>query len=159
MIEIKEHFCTNAACKSYGLRGSGNLVKAGTYVRKSGEGKRQLLKCTVCGRRFSETYSTLFAGVHYDAESIRGIIISVAEGNGIRTTAAKLGLSKDRVNKIMLKADAYAQETLTALLRSLYLNETELDKLWLYMTRKNVLRKKASHLPEADRDTESITNI
>jgi transposase-like protein len=141
MIEIREHFCTNEACKCYGLRGSGNIVKAGTYARKSHEGKRQMLKCTVCGRRFSETNSSLFAGIHYSAEAIRGIIISVAEGNSIRKTATKLGLSKDRVNKIMFKADAYAQEMLSGLLRSLYLNETELDKLWLYITRKNVLRK------------------
>jgi len=159
MIEIKEHFCTNAACKSYGLRGLGNLVKAGTYVRKSGEGKRQILKCTVCGQRFSETYGTLFAGVHYDAEAIRGIIICVAEGNSIRTTAAKLGLSKDRVNRIMLKADAYAQEALTALLRSLHLSETELDKLWLYVTGRNVLRKKSYSSSKAGEDAGCITNI
>jgi hypothetical protein len=102
-----------------------------------------MLKCTVCGQRFSETYSTLFAGVHYNAEAIRGIIVCVAEGKSIRSTAVKLGLSKDRVNKIMLKADAYAEEILSGLLRSLHLNETELDKLWLYVTRKNVRRKKA----------------
>jgi len=159
MIEIKAHFCTNATCESYGLRGLGNLVKAGTYVRKSDEGKRQMLKCTVCGKRFSETNSTLFAGVHYDAEAIRGIIICVAEGNSIRKTAAKLGLSKDRVNKIMFKADAYAQETLTALLRSLHLNETELDKLWLYVTGRKVLQKKTCSSSKTGKDVENITNI
>ena len=156
MIDIKEHFCTNSACKCYGLRGLGNLVKAGSYARRSYEEKRQLLKCTVCGQRFSETYSTLFVGSHYSAETIGSIIVSVAEGNSIRSTAAKLGISKDRVNKIILKVDAYTDMMFSNLLRSLHLSENQMDKLWLYVQGKNVRRKRVSR---SSRTGKGIDNI
>jgi len=62
MLDIKEYFCPTVGCKHYGLRGAGNLVKAGSYTKKSSKEKRQMFKCTVCGYRFSETQSTIFAG-------------------------------------------------------------------------------------------------
>ena len=65
MLEIKEYFCPNEKCKHYGLRDMGNLVKSGTYTHKGSGEKKQIFKCKVCGGRFSETPSTLFAGLHY----------------------------------------------------------------------------------------------
>jgi len=135
MQDIKDYYCSNPDCKNYGLRGAGSLVKAGTYTLKASGEKKQMLKCTVCGMRFSETQDALFAGCHYDAQTIQSIIISVAEGNGIRATARKLGLSKDRVNSIVLRAEAYAGMTLSNLLRSLHLKEDQLDGLWSFIQR------------------------
>jgi transposase-like protein len=137
MLEIKEYFCPHADCKCYGLRDVGNLVKAGKYTKKSSGEIRQMLKCKVCGRRFSETQSTIFAGSRYSDKTINSIIVCTAEGNGVRATARILGLNKDRVNAIVLKAGAHAEMMLSNLLRSLHLNECQLDELWSFVNKKN----------------------
>ena len=92
MLDIKEYFCPNVGCKHYGLRGDDNLVKSGSYTKKSTHEKRQMLQCRICGYRFSETKSTIFAGSHYSDQTINGIIVSIVEGNGIRATSRILGL-------------------------------------------------------------------
>jgi len=133
MQDIKDYYCTHPDCTYYGMRGAGNLVKAGTYTQKGSGKKKQMLKCTVCGIRFSETQNSLFAGCHYGEQTIQDIIISVAGGNGIRGTARKLNLSKDRVNRIVLMAWSYADMTLSNLLRSLHLKADQLDEFWLFV--------------------------
>ena len=137
MLENKDYFCPDTFCKCYGLRGMGNLVKAGTYTKKSSGETRQLLKCNVCGHIFSETRGTLFAGSHYSDEIIKSIIVCTAEGNGVRATARILGLSKDRVNQIVLKAGTYAEMMFSNLLCSLHLNECQMDELWSFVHKKN----------------------
>jgi transposase-like protein len=144
MLEIKEYFCPRKECKNYGLRGAGNLVKAGTYIKKKSGEKRQMLKCTVCGMRFSETQSTIFSGCHYSDNTIKSIIVCTSEGNGIRATSRILGLSKDRVNKIVLIAGGYADMMLSNLLHSLHLNECQMDELWSFVQKKKLLTKKNS---------------
>ena len=141
MNEIEVYFCPNLDCKYYGLRGAGNLVKAGTYTLKATGEKKQMLKCTVCGIRFSETQSDIFAGCHYDDQTIRSIIMSVAAGDGVRATARNLGLSKDRVNIIVRKAGHYVDLILSNLLRSLHLKEDEQNELWSFIHKKDIRRK------------------
>ena len=141
MLDIKEYFCPNDRCKHYGLRGNGNLMKAGTYLRKFSKERKQMLKCRVCCTRFSETQNTIFAGCHYGEKTIRSIIVSISEGNGIRSTARIQGLSKDRVNKIVLKAGNYAEMMLSNLLRSLHLTECQMDELWSFVQKKSFDRR------------------
>jgi transposase-like protein len=133
MQDIKDYFCSHPECRNFGLRGAGNIVKAGTYTLKASGEKKQMLKCTICGMRFSETRNSLFAGCHYDGQTIQRIIVSVASGNGVRATARNLGLSKDRVNIVILRALTFADMTLSSLLRSLHLKEDQLDELWLFI--------------------------
>jgi len=140
MLEIKEYFCTNVHCKHYGLRDMGNLVKAGIYTRKFSGETKQILKCKVCGHRFSETQSTIFSGCHHGEQTIRSIIVSISEGNGIRATARIQGLSKDCVNKIVLKAGNHAEKMLSNLLHSLHLNECQMDELWSFVKKKSFNR-------------------
>ena len=112
MFEIKNYFCPNVKCKHYGLRDMNNLVKAGTYTCKASGENRQMIKCRVCGQRFSETHSSLFAGSHYSDKTLSSIMVCIAEGNSIRATAKMLKLSKDRINNIVVKAATHT-ETLT----------------------------------------------
>jgi transposase-like protein len=140
MLEIKEYFCPNEQCKDYGQRDMGNLVKAGVYKRKRSGEMKQMFKCNICGHRFSETQSTIFSGCHYGEQTIRSIIVCVSEGNGIRSTGRILNLSKDRVNKIVLKAGNHAQKILSDLLHSLHLNECQMDELWSFVQKKSADR-------------------
>ena len=140
MIDLKEYFCPNVDCRHYGLRNQGNLVKSGTY-RVKGE-KRQMLHCNVCKSRFSETRNTVFFQSHYSSATIRSIINCAAEGNGVRATARMLELSKDGVNKVVLKAGEHSRIVLSSLLSSLHLEECQLDELWTFVQKKKLFAKK-----------------
>jgi transposase-like protein len=140
MVTISDYFCPNENCKCYGLRGQGNLVKAGTY--KNHNISRQMFKCKVCQSRFSETRNTIFFGSHYSEETIQSIIRSVAEGNGVRATARMLGLSKDSVNKVILSAGRYSETVMNSLLKNLYLKECQMDELWSFINKKKCWTQK-----------------
>lgn len=135
MVDIKEYFCPHSACKHYGLRNQGNIVKSGTYTVK-GE-KKQMLQCKVCKTRFSETRNTIFFHSHDSAETIRKIINCAAEGNGVRATARMLELSKDGVNQVILKAGEHCQQVLADLLTSLQMEACQLDELWTFVQKKS----------------------
>lgn len=134
MLEIEKYFCVNEHCSHYGLRGKGNIVKCGVY----GKVKRQLLQCNVCKKRFSETRNTAFFGSKYSDETIRRIILCVAEGNGVRSTARILELSKDAVNRIINIAGKHCDYVLSNLLQSLTLEQCQLDELWSFIRKKNL---------------------
>jgi len=141
MCDINNQFCSNDNCKSYGLRSQNNIVKSGSYTTKKGE-KRQMLKCNICNDRFSETKNTIFFGSHYSSETIQKIMSCTVEGNGVRSTGRILNISKDGVNKIVLKAGNHAQKVLCDLLHSLHLEECQLDELWSFVQKKKLLPKK-----------------
>lgn len=145
MLAIEKYFCVNEDCALYGLRGKGNIVKCGVY----GKHRTQLLQCNVCKQRFSENRNTVFFDSKYSAETIRRIILCVAEGNGIRSTARILNLSKDSVNRIIIKAGEHCQATLSNLLQSLHLEQCQLDELWSF-----VQKKELSHQQTKSSDTD-----
>jgi transposase-like protein len=136
MVNIDDYFCPNENCKCYGLRGQGNLVKAGKYKKDSIY--RQMFKCKICLHRFSETRNTIFFRSRYSDETIHIIIRSVVEGNGVRATARMLGLSKDSVNSVILTAGSYAEAVMNDLLKNLHLNECQMDELRSFVNKKNV---------------------
>lgn len=140
MLEVDKYFCVNDQCSHYGLRGKGNIVKAGVY----GKSKRQLLQCHVCKRRFSETRNTAFFGSKYSEETIRRIVLCVAEGNGVRSTARILGLSKDAVNRIIKITGEHCDNVLSNLLQSMSLEQCQVDELWSFIRKKNLIRKSAA---------------
>ena len=139
MLDIHQYFCPNEQCKSYGLRAQGNLIKAGTYSKQ--EGTKQMFRCKICGKRFSETHSTIFFNSHYDEKTVCSIICHIAEGSGVRATSRMLNLSKDSVNSVVLKAGQYADEVMSNLLRNLNLTECQMDELWSFINKKNAIRK------------------
>ena len=138
MLDLSEYFCVNDSCIHFGLRGQGNIVKCGTY----GKHKRQLLQCRTCKKRFSETRNTAFFGSKYSAETIQNIILCVAEGNGVRSTARILKLDKDAVNKVILKAGEHCFRVLFNLIKSLQLKECQLDELWAFVQKKRLFPRK-----------------
>lgn len=125
MLDLNQFFCANENCQLYGQRGQGNIRKYGYY----GPHRRQVLQCKVCKKTFSETKHTAFFGSRYSADTIRKIVLSIAEGNGIRATARLLGLSKDSVNKVVKKAGAHCGLVMQELLHDLHLEQCQLDEL------------------------------
>ena len=140
MLDIKNYFCINEKCSHYGLKDQGNIVKCGTY----GKSHRQMLQCNVCKHKFSETRNTAFFGTKYSDETIKRIILCVAEGNGVRNTARILGLSKDAVNRIIKIAGEHCDNVLSNLLQSLSLEQCQMDELWSFISKKKLIQKSAT---------------
>lgn len=140
MLDIKNYFCINKQCSHYGLRGKRNIVKCGTY----GKFQRQMLQCNICKKRFSETHNTAFFGTKYPDETIRRIILCAAEGNGVRSTARILGLSKDAVNRIIIIAGGHCDNVMSNLLQDLRLEQCQMDELWSFIYKKKHILKSAT---------------
>jgi transposase-like protein len=153
MISMENYFCINENCMEYGIKNKGNIIKAGTYG--TGDRKKQMLKCKVCGKRFSETRNTIFFNSNYTSTTIRQIISCVVEGNGVRATSRILGLDKNAVNNVILKAGKHCELILSGLLKSLHLEECQLDELWTFVQKKNSIRRGFREAVRADMDMDS----
>ena len=140
MNEIDDAFCPNKECKDYGLQNHGNITVRGKYGKDK---TKDLLYCRTCGQRFASTRATAFFGLHLSDEKIEQIIHHAAEGVGVRATARLLGINKDTVNRVILRAGEHCELILSSLLRSLKLKETQLDELWSFVKKRNVLANKS----------------
>lgn len=140
MTEIDNAFCQNKDCKDYGLRNNGNITFRGKYGKSK---TKDLLYCRTCGKRFASTRATAFFGLHLSEEKIVQIIHHAAEGVGVRSTARLLGINKDTVNRVILRAGEHCELVLSSLLRSLKLKETQLDELWSFVKKRKILVNKS----------------
>lgn len=140
MADIDNSFCPNKDCKDYRIRNRGNIRYRGKYGKDK---TKDLLYCRTCGKRFASTRATAFFGLHLSDEKIGQIIHHAAEGVGVRATARLLGLDKDTVNRVILRAGEHCQLVLSSLLRSLKLKEAQLDELWAFVKKRNVLANKS----------------
>ena len=130
MIDLELCFCPNTACSDHGLRGHGNLTRQFAYgVNKD----RHILYCRTCKARFAETRCTAFFGTKFTSEQIGAILRTTAEGVGVRATARILGLNKDAVDRVILKAGEHCAKILDTLLVQLDLTEVQLDELWTFL--------------------------
>ena len=140
MIDLSNYFCPNPRCKDHGVRGKDNITTSTRY----GKNKTHLLRCKSCNQRFSENRNTVFMHSNYSRETIKRIILAVAECNSIRGTARILELDKDGVNRIVLKAGDHCKEILSNLICDLYLNECQLDELWTFVKKRELFPTKTS---------------
>ena len=139
MTDVKNAFCPNIDCKDYGLQNHGNIAIRGKYGKNK---DKDLLYCRTCGKRFASTRATAFFGLHLSDDKIAQIIHHAAEGVGVRTTSRLLDINKDTVNRVILRAGEHCEIVLSSLLRSLNLKEAQLDELWAFVKKRNLLTKK-----------------
>jgi transposase-like protein len=139
MTDVKNAFCPNIDCKNYGLQNHGNIAIRGKYGK---DRDKDLLYCRTCGKRFASTRATAFFGLHLSDDKIAQIIHHAAEGVGVRATSRLLDINKDTVNRVILRAGEHCEIVLSNLLRSLKLKEAQLDELWAFVKKRNLLSKK-----------------
>ena len=143
MSNTEDAFCPNKNCMEFGVRNQGNIGKRGKYGKDK---KRNLLYCRTCGTRFAATKATAFFGLHLSEDKICQIIHHAAEGVGVRATARLLGIDKDTVNRVILRAGEHCELVLSNLLRSLNMPEAQLDELWAFVKKRNILVNKNSKM-------------
>jgi transposase-like protein len=139
MVEIDNAFCPNPNCKDYGIHSKDNITFRGKYGK---EKTKDLLYCRTCGQRFASTRTTAFFGLHLSDQQIGQIIHHAAEGVGVRATSRLLGINKDTVNRVILRAGEHCEKVLSSLMRSLMLKETQLDELWAFVKKRSLLTNK-----------------
>ena len=139
MTDVKNAFCPNIDCKDYGLQNHGNIAIRGKYGKNK---DKDLLYCRTCGKRFASTRATAFFGLHLSDDKIAQIIHHAAEGVGVRATSRLLNINKDTVNRVILRAGEHCEIVLSNLLRSLKLQEAQLDELWAFVKKRNLLTNK-----------------
>ncbi len=152
MTDIDNAFCQNKDCKDYGLRNHGNVTFRGKYGKDK---TKDLLYCRTCGKRFASTRATAFFGLHLSDEKIEQIIHHAAEGVGVRPTARLLGINKDTVNRVILRAGEHCELVLSSLLQSLKLKETQLDELWSFVKKRKIspIKSLKKNLEKVDLDS------
>lgn len=139
-MEPLEHaFCPNESCTEYGLRGQGNVSVRGRYGKNK---DRVLLYCKTCKARFAETTGTPLFGLHLSKQTVRAIVHHAAEGVGVRATARLLGVSKDTVNRVIVRVGEHVERVLGSLLASLSLTEAQLDELWTFVKKRRARAKR-----------------
>ena len=139
MTDVNNAFCPNVDCKDYGLQNHGNIAIRGKYGKDK---DKDLLYCRTCGKRFASTRATAFFGLHLSDDKIAQIIHHAAEGVGVRATSRLLDINKDTVNRVILRAGEHCEIVLSNLLRSLKLKKAQLDELWAFVKKRNLLTKK-----------------
>jgi hypothetical protein len=139
MTDVKNAFCPDADCKDYGLQNQGNIAIRGKYGKNK---DKDLLYCRTCGKRFASTRATAFFGLHLSDDKIVQIIHHAAEGVGVRATSRLLDINKNTVNRVILRAGEHCEIVLSNLLCSLKLKEAQLDELWSFVKKRNLLTKK-----------------
>lgn len=134
-VETGNFSCPNQTCVEFGLFNKGNIAVRGSY----GKDNKPLLYCRTCGKRFASTTGTAFYGSHLSQKTILSIIHHAAEGVGVRATGRLLGLDKNTVNDVILRIGFHCAKVLDQLLTSLSMTEVQLDELWAFVKKKNVM--------------------
>lgn len=95
-IDLQYFFCHNKDCTFHGQRGAGNIIFSHVEKLRNGD-SRQYLRCTSCGRKFSETKGTIFFKKKIKAEVIQKALQSTAEGMGIRAAGRVFTINRNTI--------------------------------------------------------------
>ncbi|MDR2460995.1 MAG: hypothetical protein LBE38_09495 [Deltaproteobacteria bacterium] len=126
MTDLAHATCPNTLCPDYAKVGAGNIALRGKYGK---ENKKELYYCRTCGKRFSYTRGSILFGAHLSKDKVLEIIHYYGEGLSLREIEKITGVSKNSVgaavNKIIDECSKLGEE----LLRSLDMNDGQLDDL------------------------------
>lgn len=132
-VDTSSHFCPNKGCRYYGWVGLGNIRSNG---HPSGGTWRQL-ECTVCNQTFMETQNTIFYRKQVPAETIWRVLVSLAEGVGIRRTARIFDLDPNTVQAWLGQAAQHMESISHYMLHDLHLTQVQVDELWALLGKRN----------------------
>lgn len=137
-IPTKHICCPNEQCPAYGRLGDDplhDIVGCGTYSTRHGE-RRQMYKCNVCGRLFSETARTPLFGLKTPMRTVCIALQELVEGIGIRSVARIHGVKPDTVLEWLKRAGEHAERLSEYMLRELNVSQVQLDELWTFVRKK-----------------------
>jgi transposase-like protein len=105
--DLSRFCCQNPDCPDYGQRGIGNLTVCARYGKAQ---QHRLLYCRTCKDRFSERKGTpLFAAALPEDKAI-DLLNHLAERNGVRATARRVGVHRDTVVRYARRVGEHARQ-------------------------------------------------
>jgi len=129
--------CPNPDCSCYGQRGTGNLRPHGW----SGKGQRiGCLRCTTCGRDFSERANTPLFGLRTSPHTLLAIAAHLADGCGCRATARLCGVSLNTVGRFTVRFGPHAELFHDSQVRGLHSKQIQPDEAWAFVGKKRQTR-------------------
>ena len=134
--------CPNEHCKAYGKTGLGNIVANGTYQIKSGRVRKYI--CHTCSKSFSDRTNTAFYDLRTEEEKVILALKMVLKEMTLRGIADVLGIKLDTVRGWLKRAAQQSEEINKVLMKDLKVSKVELDELWTFVKKKQLLiwRKK-----------------
>jgi transposase-like protein len=107
MDDLSRFCCLNTDCPDYGRRGHGNLT---VCMRYGPHQDARLFYCRTCRARFSERKGTPLFDTRLPRDKALAVLAHLADGCGTRQTARLVGVSKDTVTRLALRAGAHARQ-------------------------------------------------
>ncbi len=131
--EFSHLACPNPDCSAYGHRGAGNLCLHGW----SGRSRRiRCLRCTTCGKDFSERANTPLFGLRTNEDTLVAIAEHLAEGVGCRATARLCGVSINTVLRFTARFGKHAELFHDQKVRGIQPRQIQPDEAWSYVGKK-----------------------
>jgi len=130
--------CPNKACSSYGILGphpDHDIVGNGLYTTRHGE-VRQMYRCNICGKSFSETSGTPFYRLKTPKETVVHTLNDVTEGLGVRAAARTNHVDKDTVQRWVKRAGQHSRRLAEYMMQGLELAQAQLDEMWTFVRKK-----------------------
>ena len=130
--------CPYGECSCYGVFGpdpAHDIVGRGIYTTVHGE-KRQLFKCKICGKSFSETAGTPFFGLKTPTHTVCTALKELSEGLGVQAVARIHGVKPDTVLKWIKKAGQHCERVSEYMIQELELTQVQLDEMWTFVHKK-----------------------
>lgn len=94
--DLREYCCQNSKCAGFRKRDHGNLTITARYGKDKA---RRMLRCKLCGQRFSETKGTVYYRGKKSPEIIDNILRHLQEATGIRKTERLVHVHRDTVTR------------------------------------------------------------
>ena len=107
MDDLSRFCCLNPDCADYGRRNAGQLSVCMRYGR---DRQHRLLYCATCRARFSERKGTPLFGARLPHDKLLAVLAHLADGCGVRQTARLVGVGKNTVNRLALRAGDHARQ-------------------------------------------------
>ena len=106
MHPIEHLCCQHSECPDAGRRGHGNLRFRGY----GGKGHRiRMVYCRTCKARFSERKGTVLEQCRLPDAKALGVLKHLREGCGTRATGRLVGVDKNAVTRLLVRAGAHAR--------------------------------------------------
>ena len=104
--DLSRFCCQHPDCPDFAKRGHGNLNVCGHYGKAR---SIRLLYCRTCKARFSEFKGTPLFNSKLPHDKVLAILRHLADGCGVRQTARLVGVNKDTVTRLALRAGRHAR--------------------------------------------------
>jgi hypothetical protein len=125
--------CPNPTCSAYGQRGGPNIRPHGWSSKARGI---RCLRCTLCGKNFSERAGTPLYRTQLPEDRILQLAEHFVEGTGMRPTSRLCRVGLNTVLRFARRAGDHAQRFHDQVVQHVRVNHLQADEAWSFVGKK-----------------------